>query len=218
MRHEKDFHKVGLEKIKSKVYHFYLRIMNKISLMNHLFTFLIALLFIVSAQAQKTSTSAEKKNKIEWLSFEEAVKRNQKNPKKFLIDVYTDWCGWCKRMDQTTFKNEAVVSYVSQHYHAVKLNAERKDTVRLNEQLFINEKPNGRRHPHQLAISLMQGKMSYPTIVYLDESGNMIQPIPGYQSAENILPILYYFGENAYKSEDWPEFQKSFKKKINDSL
>ncbi|MEQ8908854.1 MAG: thioredoxin family protein [Vicingaceae bacterium] len=159
-----------------------------------------------------TKQESKEVEKINWMGFEEAVELNKQEPKKFLIDVYTSWCGWCKKMDRTTFTQPEVVAYVSKHYHAVKLNAERKDTVRLDDRMFVNEKPDGRRHPHQLAISLMQGKMSYPTIVYLDEAGNMLQPIPGFQSAENILPILHYFGEDAYKSQEWPEFQKSYKK------
>tara|TARA_B100001109_G_scaffold255564_1_gene259250 strand:- start:678 stop:1220 length:543 start_codon:yes stop_codon:yes gene_type:complete len=180
--------------------------------MNKILTiaFFLVLSHTISAQ-EETGNSQQ----IEWLSFTEAVEANKTEPKKFLIDVYTSWCGWCKKMDNTTFKDPEVVAYVKEHYHAVKLNAERKDTVYLNEQIFVNEKPNGRRHPHQLAISLMQGKMSYPTIVYLDESGNMLQPIPGFQSKENILPILYFFGENAYRNGSWEDFQKEFTKRAN---
>jgi thioredoxin-related protein len=152
----------------------------------------------------------EEGERIEWMSFEEAVEANKSNPKKFLIDVYTDWCGWCKKMDRTTFQNPEVVSYVNKKYHAVKLNAERKDTVKLDDKVFVNENPGRKRNPHQLAISLMNGKMSYPTIVYLDEQGNMLQPIAGFQDAESIMPIINFFGENAYKNTSWEEYQKEY--------
>ena len=73
-------------------------------------------------------SSAAQKDKIEWLSFEEAVKRNEKEPKKFIVDVYTDWCGWCKKMDANTFTNPVIIKYINENYWAVKLNAERKDS------------------------------------------------------------------------------------------
>lgn len=168
-------------------------------------SFLIFFLISILSFAQE-----DKKASIEWMSFEEAVMANNKEPKKFMIDVYTDWCGWCKRMDRTTFQDPKVVAVVNKYYHAVKLNAERKDTVILDDRTFVNEKPKGKRHPHQLAISLMQGKMTYPTVVYLDEKGNMLQPIPGFQSTENILPILNYFGSDAYKNTNWEDFQARF--------
>jgi len=148
--------------------------------------------------------------KVKWMSFEEAVEANDKNPKKFIVDVYTSWCGWCKRMDATTFQDPVIVKYINEKYYAVKLNAERTDTVTLGQQIFINE-GKGRRSPHQLAVALLNGKMSYPTIVYLDENVDMLSPVPGYVDAKSIEPILKYFGENAYKDIGWPEFESSFK-------
>ena len=155
--------------------------------------------------------SVAQENKIEWMSFEEAVKKNETEPKKFIIDVWTTWCGWCKKMDATTFSNPKIIEYINENYHAVKLNAERKDTVVVGGKTFINQNPNGRRSPHQLAISLLNGKMSYPSTVYLDENVNMLQPLAGYQDAKSIEPILYFFGEDAYKTTQWHEIQNTFK-------
>ena len=76
--------------------------------------------------------------KIHWLTLKEATERNKQQPKKFLIDVYTEWCGWCKRMDATTFEDKAVVSYVNKNFYAVKLDAETKDTfiIRISRMSF----------------------------------------------------------------------------------
>jgi len=153
---------------------------------------------------------AQDKNKINWISFEEAVERNEKTPKKFLIDVYTDWCGWCKKMDQTTFKNPVIIEYINEYFWAIKLNAERTDTVILGEQVFVNENPNRRRSAHQLAIALLDGKMSYPSIVYLDENVELLQAVPGYYDAKSIEPILNFFGEDIYKRRSWEEFKDVF--------
>jgi thioredoxin-related protein len=164
------------------------------------------------------SNGKAQQNEIQWLSFEEAILMNEKEPKKFLIDIYTSWCGWCKKMDATTFKDPLIVSYIQEHYWAVKLNAERKDTVLLGQQMFINENPGGKRHPHQLAVALLNGKMSYPSIVYLDENVEMLSPVPGYHDARGIEPILKYFGENAYKNASWEEYQKNFNSSYTDKV
>ena len=65
------------------------------------------------------SMSAMAQEKIQWMSFEDAVERCAKEPKMVFIDVYTDWCGWCKRMDQSTFANPVIAKYMNEHFYAV---------------------------------------------------------------------------------------------------
>ena len=155
---------------------------------------------------------------INWISFEEAIELNKKEKKKILVDVYTDWCGWCKKMDRTTYSHPEIVEYINKNYYAVKLNAERKDTVKLGSQIFVNENPESRRSPHQLAVSLLNGKMGYPSTVFLDENVELLNPpISGYLSASSIEPILHFFGDNVYSKKEmsWQEFQAQFKGKVN---
>lgn len=163
----------------------------------------------------KTETKTEN-TKIQWMSFQEAVDSSKTEDKKFFIDVYTDWCGWCKKMDAHTFTNPAIVALINKYYFPVKLDAEMADSVHLNGQLFVNENPEGRRSPHQLAIALLNGKMSYPTTVFLDEKGNMIQPLPGYQDPKSLEPILTFFGSNEYLKNDvdWDKYQQNFKSNL----
>lgn len=156
------------------------------------------------------SLLAQNRAKINWISFEEAIESNKETPKKFLIDVYTNWCGWCKRLNSTTFMNPKIVSYINKNFWAVKLNAERKDTVRLGDQIFINEFPDRKRNAHQLAVALLNGKMTYPSIVYLDENVELLQVLPGYYDAKGIEPIIVFFGEDIYKNTSWEEFKSSF--------
>lgn len=172
---------------------------------------LIISLFIGFNSIAQTEATEKK---IEWLSFEEAIARNEKEPKKFIIDVWTTWCGWCKKMDASTFTNPVIVDIISEHYYAVKLNAERKDTMILGGQQYVNEFPDRNRYPHQVAIALLDGKLSYPSIVYLDENVNKIQSIAGFQDAKGIEPILVFFAENEYQKTNWTEFQKNFQSKL----
>ena len=153
-----------------------------------------------------TACTAQEKieeNKIVWLSFEEAVALGEKAPKKLLIDVYTDWCGWCKRMDKTTFADSLVIKEINEHFYPVKLDAESKDTVRFRDQVFVY-KPEYKAN--EIALSLLNGKMSYPSYVFLDETFNMISPVAGYKTPEQMMPLLDYFSDNIYKKKEWEQY------------
>ncbi|MCF8459591.1 MAG: DUF255 domain-containing protein [Flavobacteriales bacterium] len=153
------------------------------------------------------SQNAKEKAKINWVSIEEADALRTKAPRKILIDVYTDWCGWCKKMDATTFSDPKVVEYINANYYAVKLDAEQKEPITVGGKTYVFVE-QGRRGYHEIANELLQGKMSYPTTVFLDENMNMIQPVAGYLDAETIQPILEYLATNSFKETPWEEWLK----------
>ena len=96
-----------------------------------LFTFFFSCIFILNF-AQKH------KGPINWVSIEEASVLYQQNPKPMFIDVYTDWCGWCKRMDATTFQDASIAQYLNSNFYAVKLNAETSDSLRFMGKTYHN--------------------------------------------------------------------------------
>ncbi|MEB8329703.1 DUF255 domain-containing protein [Flavobacteriaceae bacterium KMM 6897] len=144
---------------------------------------------------------------VAWISWDEAVKKSQtdKKPKKIFIDVYTDWCGWCKKMDKDTFQNPEVASYMAKNFYMVKMDGEGKDPIEFKGKTY-KFVPQGRNGYHEFAAALMQGKMSYPTTIFLDEQLNMLSPVPGYQKPEPFLNIAQYFGDNIYKEKDWKTY------------
>lgn len=156
-----------------------------------------------SCQAQ---TSEHAGQKIKWMSFTQAVEANKKAPKKIFIDIYTGWCGWCKKMDNSTFLNDTVANYMNEKFYAVKLDAETKDTIIFNDHAFVYMPEN---KANTLALSLLNGKMSYPTFVVMDEKVQLLSPIPGFQTVPQIMPILKYFGENIYLNQNWEDYSKT---------
>ena len=100
---------------------------------------------------------------IEWLSFEQAIAQFNKEPKDMFIDVYTNWCGWCKRMDQTTFKEPEVVKLLSGNYYCVKVNAEmRNDLIFNNDLTIISGVPsNNLPQPKEKRVSPQKIKLSF---------------------------------------------------------
>jgi len=85
-----------------------------------------------------------KNSAIHWLSIEEALKAQEDNPKKIFIDMYTDWCGWCKVMDQKTFADPSVIKTLNENFYAVKFNAEQTNPVKFNGRTY-NFIPSGQR-------------------------------------------------------------------------
>lgn len=154
------------------------------------------------------SMSAEVKpaEGIQWLTIEEAFAKIQKEPRKVLIDVYTDWCGWCKVMDRETFKDKAVTDYINKKYYAVKLDAEQKGTIKLGDKEF-KYLAEGGRGINEIALALTNNQPSYPTTVFLDDKFNMIQPLPGYLKAKEFHQIITFFGEDYHKKQDFESYK-----------
>jgi thioredoxin-related protein len=158
----------------------------------------LALLFGIAGFAQE---------KIQWMTIEQAYELSltEGNPKKIFIDVYTDWCGWCKRMDKATFQKPEVVAYMNEHYYNVKFNAEQKEDISILDNTF-KFVAQGQRGYHELAAALLNGKMSYPTVIFMNHKFEMLSPVPGYQEPLQFMKVAKFFGSNAYKSTDWKDY------------
>ncbi len=169
--------------------------------------------FVLKPVTSETTDIAAKEA-IEWVKITDLEDRLAEEPRMVIIDLYTDWCGWCKKMDRTTYKHKEIAKYVNQKYYAVKFNAETKSTIKIAGQEF-NFIPRGRRGAHELAITLLEGRMSYPSTVILDNDMSKLTIIPGYLDAPKMDKILRYFGDgHSEKGVNWQVFDKQFKSKI----
>ena len=167
---------------------------------------LLVAVFVLSAVTAKAQ-------KVNWLSFEEALELNKKNPKPIMIDLYTDWCGWCKRMDATTYKNEVIIKYINDNYYAVKMDGEGKEDITFKGRTFKFVQ-KGRSKYHELAAAILNGKLSYPSTAFFTPEEQLIQSVPGYLVKEKFEKILAYFSGEAYKNTPWKDFEKNFKSSL----
>lgn len=149
--------------------------------------------------------------RIKWYTIDEAVQQNKIKRKKIIVDLYTDWCGWCKVMDKNTFSNDDIINYINKNYYPVKFNAETKENVEFNKKVYSYVGNKGRGY-NELALALTGGRLSYPTVVFIDEDLNVIQPIQGYQEPKDFFKIMRYFGEDHYKQTPWNVFVQNYSK------
>ncbi len=154
---------------------------------------------------------------INWVTLEEALELQKKEPKKIFMDVYTNWCGPCKMLDKNTFQNADVAAFVNEHYYAVKFNAEGNDEVTYKDQIFKNPnydpaKSNRRNSAHEFSRFLRV--QAYPTMVFFDEEGGFISPISGYLKPQKLELYLKLFQSDKHKEmtsqEQFNEYYKSF--------
>jgi thioredoxin-related protein len=144
---------------------------------------------------------------IRWMTLEQATEAQKKEPRKVLLDLYTDWCGWCKKMEASTFSDPFIVNYINKHFYAVKLNGEGKDPIIFKGKEYVNASINN-RNTQQLAWELgsVNNRLGYPTVVILDEDMNKLSTYPGYKDVEAMESLAKYFGENIYKTKTWQDY------------
>ncbi|MGE0590098.1 MAG: thioredoxin family protein [Cyclobacteriaceae bacterium] len=162
------------------------------------------------AQAQQVAYSEDSESPVTWMTFEEAVERSKTEKRKIFIDVYTDWCGWCKVMDKNTFSEPMIAKILNEEFYPVKFDAEQKEDIVFNGTTF-KFVPSGNKGYHQLAAALLNNQLAYPTVVFLDEEFRMIQPLQGYQKAPEFHKIIQFIGGDYYKSTKWDEWQNIYK-------
>jgi thioredoxin-related protein len=144
--------------------------------------FLVSLGFLMSL-------GLKAQDQIQWMKFEEAIAANTKKPKMILVDVYTDWCGWCKKMDKETFTDPKVVAHLKENFYAVKLNAE--NTQRRFE--FM-----GKTYSEADMAAAMRVR-SYPNFVVIEPKLQNIAQLPGYRPADAFLAGLNDLVEKAFR-------------------
>lgn len=148
---------------------------------------------------------------VKWHTIEEAANANIGN-KFYLVDFYTDWCGYCKKMDRETFSDPTVAKILKRFFYPVKFNAESTKSFSWFGQTF--HAPNGRSRVHEFA----RGVKGYPTTVLYRADGSVFQAIPGFAPAKDFIVILWYFANGDYQRYPFERYQQIFDKEIRPSM
>ena len=136
---------------------------------------------------------------VGWVNWNQGISEAAITKRPILVDVYTDWCGWCKRMDKDVYSRDDVREYLSKNFITVKLNAESAEEARYKDRTLTS-----RALAQQLRVS------GYPTTIFLRANLEHMGNVPGYIPADRFLRLLRYIGEDHIgRGVSWQEFEKS---------
>lgn len=167
-----------------------------------------ALLLLVAAFCPVSGQKAG----VKWYNIEEAEKLAKENPKPLMVDTFTDWCGWCKKLDQDTFSNPVVAEILNTKFYPVKFDAEGKNPVTFQGQIFINDGKTG--EAHQFAFALLRGQLSYPNLAFFNDKLQLLTNVPGYREPKEMEVLLSFIAEKAYDKQNYQEYEKGFTGKV----
>jgi thioredoxin-related protein len=170
------------------------------SRLSALFTAVLVLGALAVPHCRSNGTGGEE-SPLQWKSYAEAVRNAKESGRPVLIDVFTDWCGWCKKMDRDVYADTSVQRVLSERFELVKLNAESSAVHEID----------GERYSEK-SIAQGYGVTGYPTTVFLNGQGEAITSVPGYLPKNTFLVVLDYIGTEAYKTVSWKDFQKNHTK------
>lgn len=132
-----------------------------------------------------SDASARDNASIKWLPFDQAQKIGEGQSQKFFLYFYTDWCGYCRKLEKDTFSNQAVANYINDHFIPVRINSERMPK-----------------------IAARYGVQGYPDLRFLTAKGENIARWPGYIDADQLLPLLKYIQSDSYLEMGYRDFLK----------
>lgn len=169
----------------------------------------------ITKSPKKANKNAEivGSGKINWKSIEEVEQLMKSNPKKVVVDAYTSWCGWCKRMDKNTFQHPEIAKYINDNFYAIKFDAETKETVNFKGKDY-NFVKGGRKGHNELAKLLLKGRLSYPTISFLNENMDLINAFPGYKAPNDFDALLNYVNNDEFANMGYTQYKSTFNSAI----
>ena len=158
-------------------------------------------LLLISLPLWPTASPAAEAGRAElaWLGWNQGIAEASATKRPLLVDVYTDWCGWCKRMDRDVYSRDDVRGYLNRYFVVVRLNAESTDEARFGGRTLTS-----RALAQQLRVS------GYPTTIFLRSNGEHIANVPGYIPADRFKLMLQYIGEDHIgRGQSSQDFEKS---------
>jgi thioredoxin-related protein len=150
---------------------------------------LLALPFSGMARAESAAPAAKAeagKSSPQWVPLDEAVKKAAGSSKYVFVEVYTDWCGYCRKLNATTLRAQPVLNELNKNFQSVRLNAESPKTV-----LWKGKKVSER----QMATNW--GVTGFPTMLFLNGKGEIIGSYSAYADTKLMVSLLTYISSGA---------------------
>ena len=150
------------------------------------------------AMSPESNAQGNETTSFEWRTVNEALAEEAGSQKFILLDVYTDWCGWCKRMDRDTYADSSVSAYISERFVAAKMNPEKDGKV-----IYDGHEYSQAQFGKALGIS------GYPATAFFTPEKELITVVPGYLPAKDFRLLLQFLAEDHYKTTTFQEFKNA---------
>jgi thioredoxin-related protein len=138
---------------------------------------------------------AQMNEELRWHRWDEGVTATQISGNYMLVDVYTDWCGWCKKMDREVYAHPQIQRLLAASFVLIKLNAESTNLI-----------TNGSNQYTELELAKMLGVASYPTTLVYNRQFQLISRFSGYREPEKFIRYLKYIRRNHYTQYTFQEY------------
>ena len=161
-------------------------------------------LTIFSIQALMGQTT-----QVQWMTWDQAMNQSKVEKKKVLVEIYTVWCSFCKKLDAVTLKEPDIAEYINENFYPVRLDAQCKTPIEI-----LGKSYKYKDGYNDLARELTFGRLAFPTLVFMDENFRVIQPIPGMRSADELEMIMHFYAKDYYKDTPWDNFVIMFQNRF----
>lgn len=141
------------------------------------------LVIIGTLIAMPALVNSDSGDTIAWLSYEKAQK--MRPDRKFFVYFNADWCGFCRNLEKTTFKDPRITAYINRNFTPVRVNIDREKQ-----------------------IATQYGVSGVPDLRFISAEGEAIARWPGYIKAEQLMPLLKYIHTDSYLTQDYAQFLK----------
>ena len=138
---------------------------------------------VVLALVTIMATSMKTTEEIKWMDFNQGYELAKKKNKIMLVDVYTEWCGWCKRMDKDAYAKPEIAELVGKDFIAIKFNPEIEGVT----YTFEGKSYTGPQLAQVISNNQING---YPTTIFMNPKAKTSEIMVGYKNAEQLKPIL----------------------------
>ena len=154
-----------------------------------------------STAAKSGKVEAKGGEKVQWLSFDAAVAKAQKENKHVVVDVYTNWCGWCKVMDRQTYGNDDVAAYLTENFALAKVNGESAAKLMWQGKALTERE-----------FAKAVGVTGYPATYFMKPNEDILGGVAGYIKAPDMLIYTKYVHTKYYEKGKLQQFADSLRK------
>jgi thioredoxin-related protein len=158
-------------------------------------TVIVVLVLASWAGFNYQSGNAAQRDDARWITLEEAFSRARQERKKVLVDVYTDWCSWCKKMDKDTYADPSIQKILDEKFLTVKLNAESDEEISVGSDQMTKAE-----------FAQRAGVSGYPTTLFFDENAAMLTSVPGYFAPGPFAKVLKFVADEKYRTMNFQDY------------